>query len=179
MTTTKTSAKPRVWIGCLHCYACGRLVGEWFDAADADEVTLDDIHANGPVEGCEELWVMDMEYMPEDREMSPHRAKQWADLIEEVGEDNAQALGAWVRSGECVVDGDDLPTAEDFLERYAGEWDSWDEYVEYAASEMDILDKMPEHLTPYFDFKKWGRDLAYDYVVVDARPYGVHIFRSL
>ncbi|WP_283205483.1 antirestriction protein ArdA [Glutamicibacter sp. V16R2B1] len=30
----------RVWVDCLHCYNSGRLVGEWFDAVDADEVTL-------------------------------------------------------------------------------------------------------------------------------------------
>lgn len=39
MTTTSTDTTPRVWVGCLACYNAGRLVGDWHDASDADEVT--------------------------------------------------------------------------------------------------------------------------------------------
>jgi glutamine synthetase len=35
MTTTET---PRVWIGCLASYNAGRLIGEWVDATDIDEM---------------------------------------------------------------------------------------------------------------------------------------------
>ena len=34
---------PRVWIGCLHHYAAGFLVGHWFNAIDADRVSLADV----------------------------------------------------------------------------------------------------------------------------------------
>lgn len=39
MATTAISTTPRAWIGCLACYNEGRLVGDWFDAVTADEVT--------------------------------------------------------------------------------------------------------------------------------------------
>ena len=41
MTTTPptTDTTPRVWIGCLACYNEGRLVGDWYDAITADEIT--------------------------------------------------------------------------------------------------------------------------------------------
>lgn len=37
MATTKTET-PRVWIGCLASYNAGRLIGEWVDAVDVDEM---------------------------------------------------------------------------------------------------------------------------------------------
>lgn len=43
-TRTNTDTTPRAWIGCLACYNNARLVGEWFDAEAADEVTLADVH---------------------------------------------------------------------------------------------------------------------------------------
>lgn len=44
MDTDTLDNTPRVWIGCLHCYNSGGLVGEWFDAVDAEEVTLTHVH---------------------------------------------------------------------------------------------------------------------------------------
>ena len=43
-TSSATDTTPRVWIGCLACYNAGSLVGDWFDAATADEVTTYDVH---------------------------------------------------------------------------------------------------------------------------------------
>ena len=53
-TQTRTFTPPRVWVGCLVCYNADRLLGCWIDAADANEITPEDLH------GCptshEELW---------------------------------------------------------------------------------------------------------------------------
>ncbi len=60
-----TSAKiiPRVWIGCLACCNEGRLVGDWFDAVGADEVTTYDINgAHSRAESHDELWCFDHEW---------------------------------------------------------------------------------------------------------------------
>ena len=56
-TRTNTDITPLAWIGCLACYNNARLVGEWFDAETADEVTLADVHsgAHRVRPGCEEL----------------------------------------------------------------------------------------------------------------------------
>ena len=39
ITTPTTDTTPRAWIGCLACYNEGRLVGDWYDAINAAEVT--------------------------------------------------------------------------------------------------------------------------------------------
>lgn len=68
-TITTTDTTPRVWIGCLACYNAGRLVGDWHDASDAEEVSTADVH--GRASSHEELWCFDIENIPVRREMSP------------------------------------------------------------------------------------------------------------
>lgn len=36
-----------VWIGCLECYNSGQLVGQWYDAITAKEVTVAQVHREG------------------------------------------------------------------------------------------------------------------------------------
>lgn len=173
---------PSVWIGCLACYNAGRLVGDWFPASDAAEVIPAQVHCAIPetLPECdgEELWVMDLENMPVNEEMSPLQAQRWGDICEELGAEHVDALRAWVKSGAHVVDGNDLPCVEDFWERFAGCYDSWEDFVEHAAEEMDILDHVPEHLRCYFDLQKWGRDLAFDYAVEPSSDGGVFVFHT-
>ena len=69
---------PRAWVGCLQCYNSGDLVGEWFDASEAADVTLDVLHLEHPLqEGCEELWCFDVDGIPVNEEMSPLEAANW------------------------------------------------------------------------------------------------------
>lgn len=174
---------PRVWIGCLACYNAGRLLGEWYEAAAASTVTTDTLHADaGTVAraSCEELWVMDTEGLPVSREMSPDEATKWADVLSEVDEWHRDALAAWVRSGDYVAAGHgDIPSLPDFEERYAGEWDSFEDYAAGLFEELGYAADMPEHLAPYLDMRAWARDLAYDYVTEASCDGGVHVFRSL
>lgn len=57
--TTQTTVRPSVWIGCLSCYNAGSLVGNWYPAEEAGDITPEDIH------DCEtsheELWIFDHE----------------------------------------------------------------------------------------------------------------------
>ena len=78
MATTAISTTPRAWIGCLACYNAGRLVGDWFDAVTADEVTTYDVHsAHSRADSHDELWVMDHENIPVKGEMRPADAAAW------------------------------------------------------------------------------------------------------
>lgn len=181
-TTTLTIDSARVWIGCLACYGDGRLVGEWVAAEAADEVTLDDIHANsgGIRLGCEEMWVMDSDGLPISREMSPDEAAEWGRLLVEVDEWQRDALIAWVRSGDYVAEGQtDLPSLSDFEERYAGEWNSFREYAENLADEIGLMAGVPDEIAGYFNWDAWTRDVAFDYTTCSASGGGVHVFRSL
>lgn len=44
MTATMTDEPPRVWVSCLHCYNNGHLVGDWFEATEADTITIAEVH---------------------------------------------------------------------------------------------------------------------------------------
>lgn len=169
--------RPRVWIGCLACYNAGRLVGEWFDAEAADEVTPEGLHDHPT--SHEELWVFDLEGFPRGAgEMSPSAAALWGELCEEVGEMQWDALLAWVETGCYVTDSDDLPCASDFEERFCGCWNSERDYSAHLADEMGLWDEVPEHLHSYFDLDAWRRDERLDYAVADAPGGGVFIFHS-
>lgn len=72
--TTETKA-PSVWIGCLECYNAGRLVGDWYPAIEARDVTTDQIHGKKARPNThEELWVFDCKDMLVDEEMCPSDA---------------------------------------------------------------------------------------------------------
>ncbi|ROR54111.1 antirestriction protein [Luteococcus japonicus] len=183
--TTRTNADttPRAWIGCLHCHNSGRLVGEWFDAENADEVTLADVHggAHRVRSGCEELWVMDHENIPVSGEVSPSEAAEWARVLLAVPEHQREALRAWVVSGSYVAEGTgELPSVSDFEERFCGTWGSFRDYAETLAEEIGVTpEDAPEELVRYFNWDAWTRDLEYDYTVVRADAISVFIFRDL
>ena len=184
MTTTSsaTDTTPRAWIGCLHHYNSGYLVGHWFDAATADEVTLADVHEGSGLDcaECEELWVFDHENIPVRGEMDPLTAGAWGRRLAEVDEDLRPALCAWVESGDYVAEGTgELPSISDFEEQYVGSWDSFREYAEQLADDIGLLDGVPEEIARYFAWQAWSRDLAFDYSTYDDPEGGVFVFRDL
>ncbi len=182
MTTMTTDTTPRVWIGCLHCYNSGALVGEWYDAADADAVTVDGLHADACTTArvsCEELWVMDHEHLPITGECSPADAAEWGRLLRNVEEWQREALLAWVRSGDYITEGTGvLPSMTDFEERYAGEWRTFRDFAEELADDAGMLPEIPEWARPYFDMEKFAYDLTFDHSTEPAPGGGVFVFRS-
>ena len=178
MTTTTLDTTPRVWIGCLACYNDGRLAGDWFDAASADEITTYDVH--GRDSSHDELWCFDIENIPMRREMSPSEAAEWGRVFDEVDEHQRAALYAWVASGDYSAEGTgDLPCTSDFEERYQGHWDTFAEYAENLADDIGLLDGVPEEIARYFDWSAWTRDLAFDYATHDNPEGGVFVFRVM
>lgn len=181
--------RPRAWIGSLAAYngahdGVARLIGDWYDATDAVDVTVADLHAGTgvPFTDDDELYVLDLDgEWPVHREMDPAEAARWGEIYEEVIATMWPALCAWVRSGSYVAEGDtDYPVLSDFEEAYCGEWDSFDEYARDLAESTDMLKGVPEEVERYFDWEAWTRDLAYDYSVEDAPDGGgVFIFRDL
>lgn len=172
--------EPAVWIGCLACYNDGRLVGEWFPSLGADEVTLADVHraAGGPRAGCEELWVFDHEHLPVSGELDPVTAAAWGELYDDLGDALWPGLCAWVETGSYVTGGDGMPSYAHFEDAYAGIWQSFDEYADDLAEQLDLMDGWPEEARRYFDRARWVRDVRQDHTVV-AFAGGVHVFRDL
>ena len=178
-TPPTTAMTPRVWIGCLSCYNEGRLIGEWFDAATANEVTLADVHG-AHSRAVSLRWVFDHENIPVRGELDPLAAAEWGRVYTEVGPEHWPALCAWVESGDYVAEGTgDLPSISDFEERYQGHWDTFAEYAENLADDIDLLADVPEEIARYFDWQAWSRDLAFDYSTYDDPEGGVFVFRVL
>ena len=180
-TSSATDTTPRAWIGCLACYNDGRLVGDWFDAATADEVTTYDIHgAHSRADSHDELWCFDHENIPVRGELDPLAAADWGRVYTEVGPEHWPALCAWVESGDYVAEGTgDLPSISDFEGRYCGAWESFREYAEQLADDIGLLADVPEEIARYFDWQAWTRDLAMDYATHDDPEGGVFVFRVL
>ena len=181
ITSSATDTTPRAWIGCLACYNEGRLVGDWFDAATADEVTLADVHgAHSRADSHDELWVFDHENLPIRGELDPLAAAEWGRVYTEVGPERWPALCAWVESGDYVAEDDtDLPSISDFEERYCGRWDDFREYAEQLADYIGLLAGVPEEIARYFDWRAWCREVAFDYSTYDDPEGGVFVFRVL
>ena len=181
MTTMTVDA--RVWIGCLHCYNRGDLLGRWYSAAEADAVTIDALHIDaGTVarDSCEEMGVMDHEGLPISGECSPAEAAEWGRLLDDVDDWQRDALLAWVRSGDYIAAGTgNLPSLPDFEERFAGEWNSFRDFAEELADATGMLAEIPEWALPYFDMGKFAHDLAFDHSTEPAPGGGVYVFRSL
>ena len=147
-------------------------------AVDAAAISPEDIH--GRPTAHEELWCLDTDGLPISREMSPHEATEWGELLSDVDDWQREALAAWVASGDYVAQGHgDLPSLPDFEEHYAGEWPSFRDYAENFADEIGLLNGVPNALSTYFDWPAWTRDLAYDFVMVPSGTGGVYVFRSL
>ena len=171
-----TTITPAVWIGCLACYNAGRLTGNWFEATTADEIAPQTLH--GHQTPHEELWVMDHEHLPIEGECSPAEAAKLARHLDEVDEHQLPAFLAWIASGSHVLDGENLPDHGEFTDRYAGHWDSFEQYAHNLADETGMLADAPEEIARYFNWQSWTDDLAHDYTVIDASEGGVYIFRD-
>jgi antirestriction protein len=175
----------RVWIGCYACYNDGRLIGKWYDASEAGEVTPEDIHG-GPT-SHEELNCFDIENAPKGHrnEMSPMEAQRLADVMEAVG-DNADAFAAW-----CANTGADFneDNVSDFEDHFHGEHGSFRDYADELAEETlrqyNITDenggpnREPHFAWQYFDWEKHANELLNsDYFTEDAPDGGVFIFSN-
>ena len=123
---------------------------------------------------------MDHENIPVSGEMSQHEAAEWGRVLASVPEHERAALHAWVTSGDYVAEGTgDLPSLSDFEERYAGQWDSFEDYAHGLADDIDLLTDVPEEIVRYFDWNAWTRDLAFDHTFEPTPAGGVFVFRVM
>ncbi|MDK8657711.1 antirestriction protein ArdA [Actinotignum sanguinis] len=158
--------RPSVWIGCLACYNNGRLIGNWFPAEVAGDITPEDIHPTPTPTSHDELWCFDLEGFPKGSgEMSPTDAVPWGELYLEAGND-WPALIAWAENGSHVEDARGLPDYPSFQDCYCGQWPSFGDYLEEEIS--DMLCEWPENAVRYFDYRQYERDAAFDYTLLDA-----------
>ena len=169
---------PKAWVGCLHCYNSGDLVGAWFEAAEAADVTLMDIHApEMTTDSCEELWCFDIGGLPVHEEMDPLTAAQWGNLINNIEYKLQPAFYAWVEAGAASLDADGLPDPEAFQEACVDVFTDFREYADRLADETLLLDAN-EQVRRYFDYETFARDLKMDYIVETLPDGNIAVFHA-
>ena len=111
-------------------------------------------------------------------ECSPSHAAEVAAVLDEVPEHQRHAFAAFVANYGTSQDAAD--TVEAFTESYAGEWDDEADYAGQFVEDTGMLDGVPEHVTLYFDYAAYARDLFMGEMWSAAAPVsGVYVFRSI
>jgi antirestriction protein len=164
----------RVWIGCLACYNEGLLSGEWYDADQADEVTIGDVCGTKD-EDHEELWVFDHEgFGPLLRgECAPATAYRLATLVDELDDQYRHAFGCYLELAGMSADDESLSAFED---AYRGRWDSEVDYAKHYAEETDAMPPTDAWPIAYVDWDQAAEDLFQGLWTDKADGGGVHVF---
>ena len=181
-------SEAKVWVGCLGCYNEMRLVGEWVDAIDANDVTVAKLHTSHKVKSDiytmshEELWVMDFEGFGGwlKAECSPMEAQRIAGVIEAIEADHIDpdAVTAWADNLGLTIE-DWTGHADDFGESYQGEWDSEEDFAQNLAEDIGAVDDSATWPNDCIDWERATRELFYDYWSERAEGGRVYVFRSI
>jgi antirestriction protein len=172
-----TDTTPRVWIGALGAYNAGRLVGEWCDATNLDElnecaerVLAEARKVVGPLEAGDEIMLADREGFGDlIGEYTPlERVAELGALIDERGP-------AFVGYAGNV--GAEYADAEGFEESYCGEYESEKDYAyDYADSTgAPTSDTWP---TSHVAWDSATRELMESHYSIDSGS-GVYMFRNI
>lgn len=153
---------PAVYCGTYHKYNSGSLFGQWLDLTcfasyeDFCEVCRF-LHRD---EADPELMFQDFENFPEDWYSESGFDENTFDLILEyadLDDDDKEALEAWM---SIKGSGRDAEVISDMREHLQGKYDSMEDFAEHIVDELYDL---PEFARSYFDYKKFARELEYDY----------------
>lgn len=145
---------PRIYVGTYAKYNNGSIAGKWLDLdgyADKGEFleACMELHSD---EDDPELMFQDWEGIPDSIIGESHIDESFWDLMDAYDEHGEDAVNAYIA---CFGEWD----KEEFLERYRGEFDSWERFAEGLVEDMGYHDEIPDHLRYYFDYEKYGRDL--------------------
>lgn len=194
MTTETTTTTPAAWIGCLSCYNNGHLRGKWITAqqaademngapniVEADKITYAgqayEMKLPGGVQvtacrkcGGDEFDVFDTEHLPTKMTAAEfyRNAETLAELDDAGNLEQITALAGFLGMETL----DELITYDE--NNYCGQWDTFLEFAEHFAHDVDLLSTMPENLAYYFDYEKYARDLAHSFLYDDTTGHTWH-----
>jgi antirestriction protein len=183
---TAATTTPEVWIACLASYNAGRLIGEWVDATDIDNLTeaverikhAAVVAARGAGEGVmyfpvpEEFAIHDYNNFPDTLVSQLGEYPDWKTIVSiaKMIEDHGDKFVAYINA--CEIDLSEADSIEGkFEEASKGEWESEKAYAEEYLEDMGILGEsrkhpgghdfhpaIPEEWQQYFDLKSWSDD---------------------
>ena len=156
----------KIYVGTYKKYNDGNLFGQWLDLEDYED--LDEFY-----EACEKLHKDedDPEYMFQDFEDIPDAliSESWIDqdIYDWLNSDNKEALEAFMTLGNYEELSDYISAFDGaFMGILGHNLASENCRLAYWAEDNGLID-IPDHLQNYFDYDAYGRDLSYDYNVVD------------
>jgi hypothetical protein len=176
----------RVWLGCLGCYVDGRLIGDWYDAAEAPagvaEITWTASMGTPSLDhgSHEELWVFDHDGFGGllAGDCSPAEARSLAEVIARVTADGypLDAFAAWRANDPS---GDLAESADDFAEHFAGEWRDVEAYAYDLAEDLGSVPDDARWPLTCIDWTRaaWDLVLGGDIWTVQGSG-GVYVFRA-
>ena len=169
----QTHDTPQVWIGCLASYNAGRLIGEWVDATDADEIGEAEkrvaITAVAAAQEAgeypvyfgdpEEFFIADYDGFPQAAVSMLGEYADYATVaavavgIEAHGEPFAKWLGS--------IDSLDEPATlvDRFTEAYRGEYDSEEAYAREYVSDTGGWSGVPSQVEIEVGFQRKKIDI--------------------
>lgn len=161
----------RVYVSTYKKYNEGSLDGDWLDLADYSDKeefleACKELHSD---EEDPELMFQDYENIPEGligESYIDEKIWQFIELIEDRGIDT-EALAAYFDLGLNYGKEGAEEIIDDFQERYEGHFETLYDFG-YYWYECGVLCDIPEHVINYFDFERYGRDVAFDYSVSDG-----------
>ena len=143
----------RAFVGCVACYNSGRIVGQWFDAIDAADVTIADLHDGKDCPGGgEELHCYDTESLGHG-ECSPTEATERARILANA-DDPDVLMAYWLAVGGTLEH-----AAHDFADAYCGTGTGPD-YAEQLADELGV--NASAWPASCIDWKRAWRELTHD-----------------
>lgn len=174
---------PRVWVACLASYNAGRLIGEWVDATDVDNLHEAKGRVSAEAVKAAKAAGEYPVYFGDPEEFAIHDYDGFGSLSSTLGEypdwETVANVGALIEAhGEaflayleaCEVDLGEV-TEDGFHEAYGGEFDSEENYARdyvdscgWAGASKEVLDA----LDPYLDWESIARELF------DHGPYTLH-----
>ena len=165
--------KPHALIVCAHCFEVSRYDAAYFDALNALDITLTDVHPHMPIEDeCRqrnELICIDVYNLPTTELRMPlDRLKSWGKRMAEVEENFEDAFFAWAESDIVVYDDNDLPDYNAFKKAFIDVYYSFQEFTDRLADEA--LETLPleglpfEDIRYYFNYDRFCEDQTRHYV---------------
>lgn len=167
---------PKVWIGCLASYNAGRLIGEWTDATDLDEmeecqkqVAAQAVAAAKEAGEWPVYFTEPEEFFLADNEGFGNAIGEYTPLekVAELGqaiEEHGAPFLAFLEIYDGVETNDAWTITNEFQDQYQGEYGSMKEFAyDYVDScGWNGMESIPAELKNYLDWDMIARDLEMD-----------------
>lgn len=165
----------KIYIASLSDYNEGRLIGEWVDLSEIEDVydieeKIEKILEKSKCEIAEDWSIHDYEDVPNFGE-NPDLEKivNYCEMYKKHGE-------AW--KAFCNLVGEDYATQSDFEGQYKGEYESKEKFAEELAENCDMFNGWSETAQLYFDWDAWTRDLFLDGYSSEKSQNGIFVFSN-